>query len=527
VSKIDIALNKIELSGENARKSAHKKNGSLDDLTKSVKEFGVIVPIIVRPHPKKKDHYELRAGERRFFASKAAKLETIPAVVLDVDDKRANEITYLENEKRLDLDLEESIGAVQQLIKTYGKDAKAIGDRLGLTEHQVKLRMNALNLSKGWKKVLARNEMSVTAEHLDIIARMPHEIQDDAIRMVRSHLYYGEQLTVKQLEKLLADNYTHALKGAAWDLDLKIGKLKACNDCTMRSDCKGQTDFWKEKPTSKTVAICLNPFCWNQKLIEHIVQEHKSVAAATKLTYVLPEKFNSQTIRKIAERLDLEPRSIDKKSDYKSCKQSTKDAVCLFDLTTGKASYGVLKTKAQAVAMQGKKNPVTGNTVGKVKSLAERKQDHKGLRMKLMLAKIHAAVEACAEPVDKSLKYAAALCAVLDISSSRTVPGREKSDLQKVKEIKDAKTFTFGSDWRHEDRWEVDLAGALWLKARETLASRMKFDGPGTKALKHEAEAKEICEVIGFDWNKGWKEVCEEKPDPKIWQTLKADGTKK
>jgi len=100
-------------------------------------------------------------------------------------------------------------------------------------------------------------------------------------------------------------------------------------------------------------------------------------------------------------------------------------------------------------------------------------------------------------------------------------------EFKAVEDFVAGKHLPFGLAWDKESQWEVDIAGALWLKARECLVRSMKFDGPADRALNKEVEARRIAAIIGFDWDKAWKEVIEEKPDPKIWKTLNADGTKK
>ena len=96
VSIKDIKRNKFQ-----PRKHFNKEN--LEELTSSIKEQGVIQPIVVRPDKSSEGKYEIIAGERRWLASQNAGLHEVPVVILDVDDAKSLEFAIVENVQRQDL----------------------------------------------------------------------------------------------------------------------------------------------------------------------------------------------------------------------------------------------------------------------------------------------------------------------------------------------------------------------------------------------------------------------------------------
>ena len=119
----------LHASGRNPRR--HFAEDDLGELTQSVKEKGVLQPILVRTSPKERDHFEIIAGERRWRAAQRAGLHDVPIVVIEADDRDALEIAIIENVQRADLDPIEEANGYQQLISefNYAQDdlAKVIG----------------------------------------------------------------------------------------------------------------------------------------------------------------------------------------------------------------------------------------------------------------------------------------------------------------------------------------------------------------------------------------------------------------
>ncbi len=101
----------------------------LDDLTASVREHGVLQPILVRPQPS--GHYQLIAGERRWRAAKGAGLGTIPALIEEIDDETALEISVIENLQREDLSPIDEALIYDKMIREHGYSIRKLAQKLG------------------------------------------------------------------------------------------------------------------------------------------------------------------------------------------------------------------------------------------------------------------------------------------------------------------------------------------------------------------------------------------------------------
>jgi ParB family chromosome partitioning protein len=117
----------------------------LDDLTASVKEHGVLQPILVRPLPA--GRYQLVAGERRWRAATAAGMETIPALIEDIDDETAIEISVIENLQREDLSPIDEAMIYDKMIRQHGYSIRKLAQKLGKDKGYLENRLSRGELS--------------------------------------------------------------------------------------------------------------------------------------------------------------------------------------------------------------------------------------------------------------------------------------------------------------------------------------------------------------------------------------------
>lgn len=117
---------------------------SIEELANSIKEYGVIQPIIVT---KENNYYKIIAGERRWRASKKAGLNEIPAIVRDYDNEKNNEISLIENIQREDLNPIEKAMAIRQLLDKYNLTQQKLADKLGISRSGLANTVRVLNLS--------------------------------------------------------------------------------------------------------------------------------------------------------------------------------------------------------------------------------------------------------------------------------------------------------------------------------------------------------------------------------------------
>ena len=131
----------IEPNREQARKVFDEE--ALEELAESIKNYGVIQPIIVT---KKENFYEIIAGERRWRASKKAGLTEIPAIVRDDDEKRNKEISLIENIQREDLNPIEKARGIKLLMDEYDLSQQKVADILGKSRSSIANSVRLLNM---------------------------------------------------------------------------------------------------------------------------------------------------------------------------------------------------------------------------------------------------------------------------------------------------------------------------------------------------------------------------------------------
>jgi ParB family chromosome partitioning protein len=172
---------------------------ALAELEQSIRELGVLVPVLVRAVPAGSGPgapaYELIAGERRWRASAAARLETIPAIVREADDRTSMEVAVVENLQRADLDpLEEAMG-FSHLLEEYGYTQERLAERIGKSRPAVANALRLLGLSDPIKALLRSGALSVGHARA-LLAVEETERQALAERVVR------DGLTVRDVERL-------------------------------------------------------------------------------------------------------------------------------------------------------------------------------------------------------------------------------------------------------------------------------------------------------------------------------------
>ena len=169
-SKVQQTTNKLSLSEIIPNKSQPRKNfdkESLDDLTNSIKERGVIQPIIVRKSKKESSKFEIIAGERRWIAARQAGLHDIPVVLTDVDDLKSLEFAIVENVQRHDLNPLEEAQGYKRLIDEFGYDQEKVSKFIGKSRSYITNALRLLNLPSSVLRSV--EEKKITAGHAKIL----------------------------------------------------------------------------------------------------------------------------------------------------------------------------------------------------------------------------------------------------------------------------------------------------------------------------------------------------------------------
>ncbi len=148
-SDIKISNNKISISSIIPNKYQPRKNfdkNSLEELTASIRESGIIQPIIVRPSEDRNDKYELIAGERRWQAAQNAGLHEVPAAILNVDNLKSLEFAIVENVQRKDLNPIEEAEGYQRLINEFNYDQDKVAKFIGKSRAHISNCIRLLSL---------------------------------------------------------------------------------------------------------------------------------------------------------------------------------------------------------------------------------------------------------------------------------------------------------------------------------------------------------------------------------------------
>ena len=148
-SDVKITNNKISISSIIPNKYQPRKNfdkNSLEELTASIRERGIIQPIIVRASEDSNDKYELIAGERRWQAAQNAGLHEVPVVILNVDNLKSLEFAIVENVQRKDLNPIEEAEGYQRLINEFNYDQEKVAKFIGKSRAHISNCIRLLSL---------------------------------------------------------------------------------------------------------------------------------------------------------------------------------------------------------------------------------------------------------------------------------------------------------------------------------------------------------------------------------------------
>ena len=137
-SNIKTSNDKISISSIVPNKNQPRKifeKQALEDLSNSIKERGIIQPLIVRRSEDQDDKYELIAGERRWQAAQSAGLHDVPVVILQADNLKSLELAIIENVQRKDLNAIEEAESYKNLIENFNYDQDKVSKFIGKVDH--------------------------------------------------------------------------------------------------------------------------------------------------------------------------------------------------------------------------------------------------------------------------------------------------------------------------------------------------------------------------------------------------------
>ena len=209
---VELKLIDVEPNAEQPRKKFDDEH--LSELAESIKEHGVITPILV--HKSENGYYKIIAGERRWRASKLAGKKTIPAIIKDYDKMKIYEVALIENLQRQDLNpVEEALG-YKKLMEDFSLTQEQIAQKLSKSRSGIANSLRLLSLSKEALALLENG--SISSGHAKILAG----IEDKKVQTELAQLVCENNLSVRELEKIVKKSAAPAPKTKKEDINTKL-----------------------------------------------------------------------------------------------------------------------------------------------------------------------------------------------------------------------------------------------------------------------------------------------------------------
>ena len=216
-TRLETNINKLPISSLLSNKFQPRKifdKDNLQDLANSIKERGIIQPIVVRKSADKDSKYEIIAGERRWLAAQKAGLHEVPVVITDVNDLKSLELAIIENVQRHDLNPIEEARGYQRLIQEFSYDQEKVAQFIGKSRSHIANFLRLLNLPEEILKLVEDNKLSVG--HAKILVGL-NNIEHVAKKIIEKNL------SVRQ-----AENFVKMFK-------IKKRSFKSLKDVNMKA----------------------------------------------------------------------------------------------------------------------------------------------------------------------------------------------------------------------------------------------------------------------------------------------------
>ncbi len=181
----------IDRNPRNPRRDFRRED--LDELAASLKQHGIVQPLVVRPAPGAAERYELIAGERRWRAAQIAGLHEVPVTILDVSDRQALELAIVENVQRADLNPVEEARGYHALMEEFDYTQADLGTTIGKSRVHVTNTLRLLKLPEPVLALLESGTLSAGHGRALLAAREPERLAQLAV---------DKNLSVRQTERL-------------------------------------------------------------------------------------------------------------------------------------------------------------------------------------------------------------------------------------------------------------------------------------------------------------------------------------
>jgi ParB family chromosome partitioning protein len=274
---VALELSKIVPSGFNPRKIIY--DSDLQELEQSIKQSGVLQPIIVRPRGRK---FEIVCGERRYSASVLAKTKTIPAIVRKLSDDEALELAITENLQRKDISPIEEAEAYRRLSDTGRYDVSSLALRFGKSEAYIRNRMKLNDLTEDILDLVNRDiiNISIALE----LCKYSKETQAD---IFKKHLQDDDEGYYNNWRGLTAKEFAHRLeRDYSGELSRYHFDKTECEKCPFNTAC------YSLFPVPNSEGKCTDLSCLRKKNEQHLTDALKAVLRENPDTEICKPSYN-------------------------------------------------------------------------------------------------------------------------------------------------------------------------------------------------------------------------------------------
>lgn len=201
----DIPIDVIFSNPDQPRQTFREEE--LAELSASIREHGVLQPVLLRPYPGKQDQFQIIAGERRWRAAQMAGIHSLPALVREVDDRQILELAIIENVQRVDLDPIEEAKGYSQLIEAFDYTQEKLSEVIGKSRSHLSNTMRLLTLPDSVLELVKDGKLS--AGHARALVKAPNA-------QALAHEAVQKGLSVRQIEARARDSQDQsARKGSS------------------------------------------------------------------------------------------------------------------------------------------------------------------------------------------------------------------------------------------------------------------------------------------------------------------------
>ena len=275
--EIEIAVSDIIPNPLQPRKTFDA--AKLAELTESIKEHGVIQPLIVRKNGVK---YEIVAGERRWRAAKTAKLKTVPVIVREYDNAKMAEIALVENIQRHDLNAIEEAEGIKRLMNEFGFNQEQAAKKIGRSRTAVTNILRLLNLPASVREAVSRETLTM-GQVRPLLSLENAQEQEKLARIIAE-----QGLSARAVEEI-------------------VKKIKNGEEITFENDAE-QTKKAKETRKNKKTEISIYCRDFQNRLIELLGTKVKIVPKNEKQGKIEIEYYSAEDLERIYELLEQQPK---------------------------------------------------------------------------------------------------------------------------------------------------------------------------------------------------------------------------